>query len=230
MQKLSFQDAAFFRMETPARPFHVGCLMVFSLPEDAGPGYVRKVVRHLATHFIAPEPLLHRKLADPDNIRSPAWVEVPDLDLGFHLRHYALPQPGRMEDLHSMLAIAHAPQMDRGMPLWELHVIEGLPQKRFALYIKIHHALVDGVTGIRLITSALDEKPWRLGRPPKAAAASAPAGDAAVEHHASLLQQLEHGVENLIAQGRALPEVASQLLHMGRNRPQDADLPQLPDG
>ena len=83
------------------------------------------------------------------------WEEDTEFELDYHLRHLALPHPGRIRELLVMVSRLHGNLMDRNRPLWEAYVIEGLPDGRFATYIKIHHALVDGVTGARMMASAL---------------------------------------------------------------------------
>ena len=97
-EKLSFQDAAFLRMESPPRPFHVAGLMVLREPAAMPRGYFRKLARHCG-RLNELWPIFNKKLNDPENLRSPAWVEAQDYDPAYHVSHYALPQPGRMEDL-----------------------------------------------------------------------------------------------------------------------------------
>jgi len=227
MQKLSFQDAAFLRMESLARPYHVGCFMIFSQPEGARAGYTREIADFLASEILSTEPIFRRRLAEPEDLRNPAWIDS-EIAFDYHLRHYALPRPGKLEDLMGVLANAHAPRLHPGMPLWEMHLIDGLPRKRFAVYMKVHHALIDGVSGIKLLSRRLRPEPVPAARRESAANPAAPAGRAAPAAHPGLLEQLEHGISDLLGQGRALPDVASQLLHMGRNRQEDGDLPPLP--
>jgi diacylglycerol O-acyltransferase len=227
MQKLGFQDAAFLRMESLARPYHVACFMIFSEPEGARAGYTREIADYLASEIIATEPIFRRRLADPTDLRNPAWIDS-DIAFDYHLRHYALPRPGRWEDLMGALANAHAPRLHPGMPLWEMHLIDGLPRKRFALYMKVHHALIDGVSGIRLLSRRLLPEPVPASHRESASTQPAAVGKAASAAHPGLLEQIEHGISDLLSQGRALPDVAAQLLQMGRNRREDEDLPPLP--
>jgi diacylglycerol O-acyltransferase len=83
------------------------------------------------------------------------WEEDADFELDYHLRHLALPQPGRIRELLAMVSRLHGNLMDRNRPLWETYVIEGLPGGRFATYSKIHHALIDGVTGAKMTAKGL---------------------------------------------------------------------------
>jgi WS/DGAT/MGAT family acyltransferase len=133
-----------------------------------------------------------------------------------------------MDDLMRVLANAHAPRLHPGMPLWEMHLIDGLPRKRFAVYMKVHHALIDGVSGIRMLSRRFRPDPLPPGRREPEAKHSVRADKRSSEQHPSWFEQIEHGISDLIGQGRALPTVASQLLHMGRNRQEDGDLPPLP--
>ncbi|MBK7508026.1 MAG: wax ester/triacylglycerol synthase family O-acyltransferase [Comamonadaceae bacterium] len=83
------------------------------------------------------------------------WEDDTEFELDYHLRHLALPHPGRIRELLAMISRLHGNLLDRNRPLWEAYVIEGLPQGRFATYTKIHHALVDGVTGARIMAESL---------------------------------------------------------------------------
>jgi WS/DGAT/MGAT family acyltransferase len=231
MQKLSFQDAAFFRMESANRPFHIGVLTIFSKPDDAAPDYLRKLAGNMAKDLLQQYPVLKRALADPKDTLSPRWTEV-EPDLSYHLRLYTLPYPGRMQDLMTMAANAHAPPLVRSAPLWECHLIDGLSRNRFALYMKIHHALVDGATGIRMMGELMQSEP-RKGR---RRAPPAPKEDLAAgretdsnKRRPDLMEQLEKRFEDVMKQGKALPEVASELWRMGWNQWKgETDHPPLP--
>ena len=133
MQKLSFQDSAFLRLESDRRPFHVAGLMILKMPEDAAPGYLRRLAHHCG-RLNEVWPAFDRQLNDPENLKNSAWVDAEDYDPSRHVFHYALPQPGRMKDLLSLGSAAHERCLNRSRPLWEIHLIEGLPGNRFALY------------------------------------------------------------------------------------------------
>ncbi|MEE4659244.1 MAG: wax ester/triacylglycerol synthase domain-containing protein, partial [Halieaceae bacterium] len=168
-EKLSFQDAAFLRMESAQRPFHVGGLMLLTAPDPIPRGYFRKLARHCG-RLNRLWPIFDKKLADPDSLRHPAWVPALDYDPDHHVHHYALPSAGRMEDLLRLISRAHERVLDRHRPLWEIHLIEGLPGGRFALYCKVHHALVDGVGALRMLDALFSSSPdagidFRAARP-----------------------------------------------------------------
>jgi WS/DGAT/MGAT family acyltransferase len=156
-QRLTAVDAAFFQIESHDTPMHVAALQIFSMPANAGPDFMRKLVAHLRSP---------RKLAEPWNLKlkssalsklAPDWVADHDVDLDYHVRHLALPQPGGERELGVLVSRLHSHRLNRRRPLWECHVIEGLENNRFALFTKIHHALVDGVTTMRLLMEALSQ-------------------------------------------------------------------------
>ena len=93
------------------------------------------------------------------------WEVDQEFDVDYHLRHLALPRPGRIRELLVLVSQLHATLLDRNRPPWEAYLIEGLADGRFALYIKIHHGLVDGVTGVRMVSAALDTGPKKLSPP-----------------------------------------------------------------
>jgi diacylglycerol O-acyltransferase / wax synthase len=167
-------DSTFLRIETSDTPMHVASLQVFSLPDDAGPDFIAGVV----AQFREPAPL--RK---PFNVVlaggllsavAPAWDIVEHLDMEYHVRHTALPAPGGERELGELISHLHSTRLDRTRPLWTCHVIEGLENRRFAIYLKMHHGLTDGVNGIRLASDQLattsdgpSRAPWQ--QPPTTA-------------------------------------------------------------
>jgi WS/DGAT/MGAT family acyltransferase len=144
-------DSIFLIPETREQPMHVGSLQLFRPPEGAGPDFLRDIYRQLLeVTDVAP---LFRRRAQR-SLRSAAqwtWVEDTDLDLEHHIRHSALPRPGRIRELLALASRLHSTLLDRHRPLWELHLIEGLEDGRFAIYTKQHHAMMDGVSGMRLL-------------------------------------------------------------------------------
>lgn len=152
MQTLSPTDSAFLWMETRNQPMHVAGLSIYTPPHGSGPDYVSKLLTDWSKHA---------KAIAPFNVRPVLrmglwyWEEDTEFELDYHLRHVALPQPGRIRELLAMVSRIHGNLLDRNRPLWEIYVIEGLPGGRFATYIKMHHALVDGVTGARMTTNAM---------------------------------------------------------------------------
>ncbi len=105
------------------------------------------------------EPLRRRLRTVPFSLDHPFWIEDPDFDLDFHVRHNALPPPGADEQLAELTARIIGRPLDRSRPLWESYVIEGLPDDRFAILTKLHHATIDGASGAELLTMMLDSDP-----------------------------------------------------------------------
>ena len=97
--------------------------------------------------------------------RLPLMREIHDVDLDYHVRHSALPHPGGQRELGVLVSRLHSNELDLHRPLWEVHLIEGLEGNRFAIYSKMHHSLVDGVSGMRLIMRALSSDPTSAGTP-----------------------------------------------------------------
>lgn len=171
---LGLADRIFLMQETPKTPQHVAALGVFTLPDDAPPDYLEQFVAGFqsAREFAAPfnQVLRHPSLKSV----APTFVELADdqVDLEYHFRHNALPKPGGERQLGVLVSRLHSRPLDLGRPLWEVHLIEGLAGRRFALYIKLHHALFDGIAGARLMQRMLStdpadgelRPPWTIGR------------------------------------------------------------------
>jgi diacylglycerol O-acyltransferase len=135
---------------------HVASLMPFTPPPDTPPDGLRRVVDELReTRDLAPP--WNLKLGHPDTLRHPlqAWVEDGDVDVDYHVRRSALPAPGDERELGVLVSRLHSNGLDFSRPPWEMHIIEGLEGGRFAFYTKIHHALVDGFTGMKLLANSL---------------------------------------------------------------------------
>ncbi len=212
IEKLSFQDAAFLRMESPRHPFHVAGLMILTEPEDSPRGYYRKLARHCG-RLNELWPIFNKKLKDPESLRNPAWIHADDYDPAYHVSHYALPAPGRMDELLTLVSRVHERLLDRNRPLWEIHIIEGLPGRRFALYCKVHHAVVDGVGALRMIDTLFSTSPdaeinFRKMKP-KADA-----------HHKRMgvMRQLGSLGNELRKHSAALPQMSELLAGMGLNQ------------
>jgi diacylglycerol O-acyltransferase len=159
-------DAMFLIPETADQYMHVGSLQVFELPEGAD----RKWVRELYERQIASEQIgslfrrrPYRSLA---TLGAWTWEVDADIDLEHHVRHDALPDPGRVRELLALTSYLHSTPLDRHRPLWEAHVIEGLEGNRFAVYTKLHHSLMDGVSAMKLLERTLSSDPDERDMPP----------------------------------------------------------------
>jgi diacylglycerol O-acyltransferase / wax synthase len=153
--RLNPLDAAWLFTETRATPNHVGGLLQFKLPEGAGQDFMRQLMLDFRGHrtFSAP---WNRKLKMPFN-KNPAhtWIEADDIDMEYHVRHAALPWPGGERELGELVGRLHSAPIDLARPPWECTIIEGLEGNRFALFIKMHHSLIDGVSGVKLLHKAM---------------------------------------------------------------------------
>ncbi|WP_434049974.1 WS/DGAT/MGAT family O-acyltransferase [Marinobacter salarius] len=163
MKSLSPVDQVFLWLEKRQQPMHVGGLQLFSFPEDAPDDYVAQLADQLREETIVTPPF-DRRLGS--RFGQPVWVEDEQLDLEHHFRFEALPTPGRVRELLSFVSAEHSHLMDRERPMWEFHLIEGLKDRQFAVYTKVHHSLVDGVSAMRLFQRMLSQDPEQRNMPP----------------------------------------------------------------
>jgi diacylglycerol O-acyltransferase / wax synthase len=145
---------------------HVGGLFEFTPPDDAPPDYLKQQLERMREQHTIPPPW-NLRLVDGPVIgqRLPLMREDHDIDLDYHVRHSALPHPGGQRELGILVSRLHSNQLDLHRPLWEVHLIEGLEGNRFAVYMKTHHSLIDGVSGMRLILRALSTDPGDRNTP-----------------------------------------------------------------
>lgn len=177
MELISPVDAVFLLGESREHPMHVGSLQLFEAPEDAGPDFARQTHETLLRHRDF-DPIFSKRPATLWGAPQLAWTHEREVEAEYHVRRSALPAPGRMGQLLELASGLHSVLLDRHRPLWELHLIEGLADGRFALYSKMHHALIDGVSAQRLLQRTLTEDasseqivvPWQLPRRPRGAA------------------------------------------------------------
>ena len=172
LDRLTSIDAGFLHQEDgSAAHMHIGGLSIFNGPPPTEPELLDHIERRLAliTRF-------RQKLAFPPlGSGRPLWVDDPSFNLRYHVRRTALPSPGNEEQLHRLVSRVFSQRLDRSKPLWELWVIEGLAGGDFGLMAKTHHAMVDGIGGIDLMTALLDltpearevpDSPWEPAPPP----------------------------------------------------------------
>ena len=211
MKALSPTDSAFLWMETRNQPMHVAGLNIYTPPKGAGPEFVGQMMNEWRQHLNAQAPF---NLKPRLRFGMWYWEEDTDFEMDYHVRHLALPQPGRIRELLALVSRVHGNLMDRNRPLWECYVIEGLPGGRFATYIKMHHALIDGVSGAKMTAQAMsttsaEHKPplWAqtLGKPPRPRPAASSKG---------LLEQL---TELANAGREILPGIGAGLVDLARS-------------
>ncbi|WP_162846059.1 wax ester/triacylglycerol synthase family O-acyltransferase [Seongchinamella sediminis] len=151
MNRLTLLDSMFLGLESPEIPAHVAGLQIYELPRGKGSAWLHGLMAELRQRPPGSpfNEKLHCRLGG-----LPELVVDEDYDPEYHLRHTVLPRPGTDEQLRSVLARLQAHLIDRDRPLWEFHLIEGLENRRFAFYIKIHHAICDGATFSKWMSQA----------------------------------------------------------------------------
>ncbi|MFI5730174.1 wax ester/triacylglycerol synthase family O-acyltransferase [Kribbella sp. NPDC051587] len=167
-------DAMFLLGESREQPMHVGGLMLFELPEGAGRDHVfpegtRDFVSRLY-HEVLDGPTVNPVFAR--RVRNRAldlgywsWEHEDDIDLEYHVRLSGLARPGRVRELFELTSRLHGTLLDRHRPLWEIHLIEGVQGRRFAVYSKIHHSMIDGVTALKWMQDTLTTDPTKTEMP-----------------------------------------------------------------
>ncbi|HEX5562770.1 MAG TPA: wax ester/triacylglycerol synthase family O-acyltransferase [Nocardioidaceae bacterium] len=164
-------SSGFLFAESRTQPMHVGGLQLFAKPVGAGRNFAKDLYDEMLTHD-DPAPLFlkrpHRSLGTAGQW---CWVEDEQFDLEYHVRHNALPKPGRVRELLELCSRLHGTRLALDRPLWEFHLIEGLRDGRLAVYTKMHHALVDGVSSMRLLQRVLSTDPDERDQPPMWSAA-----------------------------------------------------------
>lgn len=159
MKLMSPVDSMFLVLEGREHPMHVGGLALFTPAETGGDELARSMYEDL-TNVQEIRPLFRRKPQQLlSSFASVSWAQDKDVDLEYHVRFSALPRPGRVRELLELTSRLHGTLLDRHRPLWEAHVIEGLADGRVAVYLKTHHALIDGVSASRVIYRALPTEP-----------------------------------------------------------------------
>jgi diacylglycerol O-acyltransferase / wax synthase len=154
LNRMSAQDASFLHIESDDRPMHVGGVSVFEGPPPPFADTTSIIEAKLA--FVPRYRQVVRSV--PFTLARPVWVDDPHFNLGYHVRRTALPQPGGDDELRTLVGRVMSQNLDRAKPLWEMWVVEGLDQGRWALVSKVHHAMVDGVAGTDLMTVLLDKE------------------------------------------------------------------------
>ena len=166
MEQLSGMDAAFLNMETSRAPLHISSLAIYD--QSSAPDQLvtfKGILANLERRLPLARCFRQRLVRVPLALDHPYWIEDPDFDLEFHVRHIALPRPGDWRQLCIQAARIHARPLDLGKPLWEIYVIEGLngveglPAGSFAILTKIHHCAIDGVSGMEIAAAIHDLDP-----------------------------------------------------------------------
>jgi len=159
-KRLNALDRAFLAAESRDVMMHVGALLEFAPPRDAATDLSRQLREELAREKSVERPW-NLRLLHPDLLKSPvqAWVPDDHFDVEYHVRRSALASPGDERELGILVSRLHGSPLDFHRPPWEAHFIEGLAGDRLALYFKVHHSLVDGYTGMRILARSLSTDP-----------------------------------------------------------------------
>jgi WS/DGAT/MGAT family acyltransferase len=153
--RLTGLDASFLALEKDGAHMHVGSVLVFEGPAPDYDEFLQHIERGL--HLV---PRYRQKLAYPPlGVSRPMWVDDPHFNAGYHIRHTALPPPAGDDELRRLAGRVFSQQLDRAKPLWEIWLVDGLADGRFALVCKTHHALVDGISGVDILTVLFDLDP-----------------------------------------------------------------------
>ena len=180
MKPLGTVDTSFLLAENRMMPMHTGGLMLFSYPEGVHEDWLHQTLSGNDDPEAVQYPF-NQKLAWPlRRLGLPHWVLDDNLDTQYHVRHSALPKPGRYREMFSLVSRLHSTRLHRDRPLWEAHIIEGVEESRFALYIKTHHSMIDGVGAMRMLRACLSADPneqdmpapWNMPRPRRQPSAS----------------------------------------------------------
>ena len=168
-------SAAFLLAESRSMPMHVGGLQLFKKPEGAGRDYVRQMVEQMRDVEEMSPLFLKHPYRSARTAGQLVWRPDEQFDIEHHVRHSALPRPGRVRELLELCSRLHSTRLAWERPLWEAHIIEGMRDGRVAMYTKTHHALVDGVSAMRLLAGVLSTDPDRRDMPAPWAARPGPA-------------------------------------------------------
>jgi diacylglycerol O-acyltransferase len=160
MRQLSALDAQFLNVESGGTVTHIAGLAILDASGTPAGGLtlddlIDLVRRRL--HLV--EQFRWRLVEVPLGLDHPYWIEDPDFDLEFHVREITLPAPGDDEQLREQIARLHERPLDRSRPLWEMYLVQGLEDDHIALYLKVHHALIDGVSAAQIVAALLDLEP-----------------------------------------------------------------------
>jgi len=152
-------SALFLMGETREQPMHVAGLQLYSPPPGQSALDVRELFDEAMQDGQISPLFLKRPRRSLATLGQWAWQNDDEFDIEHHVRHNALPQPGGVRDLLALCGQLHSSSLDRQRPLWEMHLIEGVQDGRFATYFKVHHSLMDGTSALRLLNRVLSSDP-----------------------------------------------------------------------
>jgi WS/DGAT/MGAT family acyltransferase len=168
-ERLSALDATFLDVEAKTAPMHVGAALLFDakpLTLEHGGLDIERLTRYTLAALDS-IPRYRQRLEWAPGVRHPVWVDDERFNINFHLRHTRVPLPGDERSLKRLVGRLFSQHLDRSRPLWEFWVIEGVENDTFALVIKVHHCMVDGVAGVQLLEALLQIMPDAEERKPE---------------------------------------------------------------
>lgn len=205
MQRLSLVDNLFLLLEHRQQPMHVAGLQVYSFPVDAPSHFVSELAGVMRQCNQPTRPFDRRVQS---RWHGNYWAHDDLFDIDHHFRHVALPKPGGIRELMSFISAEHSNLLDRSRPMWESYLIEAMHGRHFAIYTKVHHSLVDGVSAMRLGMRMLSDSPDQRGMPP---IWGLPENGDRRPGGGALLSQLEAIARLVGDQVRSVPTVATAL-------------------
>jgi diacylglycerol O-acyltransferase len=205
MKMLSPSDQMFLWLERRNQPMHIGGLQLFTPPQGSPHDWLYQQAEN-ARKAVKAQPPFNQQLAR--RVGNWFWTEDKEFDLEGHFRLLSLPAPGRIRELLALVSQMHSAPLDRGRPLWEFYLIEGVEGGRFAMYSKIHHALVDGVAANKMLMRQMSEDASAEVEPLWAMTPRKRDGGAAKKSRFALLQE---GIGLARVQAATLPRVAKEL-------------------
>ena len=211
--RLSSLDTSFLHLEDAATPMHVGSVMVFDAPIG---GFDYESLVTLISQRIAHVPRYRQRIKTvPGGLANPVWVDDTHFDMSYHVRRSALPRPGSDEQLEELVARIQPRPLDRSRPMWEVYLVEGLAEDRFAIITKTHHSLVDGISAVDIGNVLVDGNPtasegvlttWRARPEPSGLELVVSALSEAARTPSQVVETVQHGVSDVT---RAVGKVAS---------------------
>lgn len=216
-------DSMFLLAESREHPMHVGGLQLFKPPADAGPRYIHEVLDRLRS-FEQGNPLFLKRPATPVNLLGNTWWgQDENFDFDYHVRHSAVPSPGRIRELFGLTSRWHGSLLDRHRPLWEMHIVEGLNDGRMAIYTKVHHSLIDGVSALRMMQGMLSDDSDDIDCTPPWAKTRVRSLEKVAVNPLGLLRKGMDVAGDLAGIGPAVLKIGNQILRDG-----DITLPRAP--
>lgn len=218
MTPLSPVDQLFLWLEKRQQPMHVAGLQLFTFPEDAGPKYIRELAEQMRS-YDKPQPPFNKRLVT--RFGQGFWETDEHFDIDHHFRHEALPKPGRIRELLALVSAEHSNLLDRARPLWEVHLIEGIQNRRFALYSKIHHSLVDGIGAMRMGMRALSTDPTMRNLPPVWAMERRRSSSGGLPSPTDVASGMAHLAAGIGKQAATLPNVLREVMKVSNKAKRD---------